>query len=64
MRTTTLLPLWTPARTMAILPEVREGRTLRACLEKNFFEVPGAGLENKYSYDGFVQVLLSTIGRV
>ena len=30
---------------MAILPEVREGRRLRTCLEKNFLEVPGAGLK-------------------
>ena len=30
---------------MAILPEVSEGRRLRTCLEKNFLEVPGAGLE-------------------
>merc|ERR1719189_1654291 len=42
-RTTTLFPLWTPARRMATVPADREERTVLLCLEKKLTEVPGAG---------------------
>merc|ERR1719430_138858 len=42
--TITRLPLWTPARTMAIVPALREALSFLAWLEKKFLEVPfGAG---------------------
>jgi len=45
-RTMTLLPLWTPARTMAMVPGVKLGFNERACFLKRFLEVPLAGLKN------------------
>merc|ERR550534_49014 len=43
LRTTTRLPLWTPARTMATVPGVREALTFLTWPEKKFSEVPAAG---------------------
>merc|ERR1719468_655605 len=42
LRTMTLLPLWTPARTMATVPAERLDLTVLLCLEKKLTEVPGA----------------------
>jgi hypothetical protein len=39
------LPLWTPARTMAMAPGARLGLRDRACLLNKFLDVPLAGLE-------------------
>ena len=39
LRTMTFLPLWTPARTMAMTPADMEGRSDRFCLENKFLEV-------------------------
>merc|ERR550534_3513085 len=48
-RTTTRLPLWTPARTMATVPGVREALTFLTWPEKKFLEVPAAAARQKYS---------------
>jgi len=39
-KTTTLLPLWAPARTMAMVPGCKVDLNDRLCFEKKFLEVP------------------------
>ena len=45
LRTTTLLPLWAPARTIATVPGVKVSLKDLLCLEKKLAELPLAGLK-------------------
>ena len=47
LRTTTLLPLCTPATRMAIVPDFKDGLTVRAWLEKHLRDFLTTGLKLK-----------------